>query len=100
MKFKFKRRRRQSLYRHAFHVYRDWLILLLVTAVVIVGSMLFHVYLFYHAQADSVIDLSGVSSRLTVNRTELQTTIDTYTKLKEGSESKKQQFTEVVDPSL
>jgi len=100
MKLTLKKHRTQSLYMHAFHVYRDWLILLLVAVSILTASMLFHVYLFYQVQNDSAIESGSVGRRLTVNRTELRDVIDSYTKKKINFEGKNYNLIDVVDPSL
>lgn len=39
--------RHHSLYRHAFHVYRDWAIILGVATIALIGVGLVHGFIFY-----------------------------------------------------
>lgn len=100
MKFSFHRHHKESLYHHAFHVYRDWTILLVCVVVLSTISVMFHAYMFYNAQDDSSVMLGEPTSQLTVDREQLKQVMDSYAQLETDFELKKQGSTGIVDPSV
>ena len=102
LQLSFFRKKPRKLYRHAFYVYRDWIIILGLTVCLLVGSMVFHLYLFFATSSKSVVVPASppLTGSLTINKAKLQNTLKLYTNLQANFELKKQETVSIVDPSF
>lgn len=91
-----------SLYRHEFHVYRDWAVILALFVVALAGIVALHIALFLTVARDTSLDNALNTSGLhSVNRTELKGAVDALQARQTLFESmQKATSSALVDPSL